>query len=153
MLLGCPRISPRWELDAIQALIKPQMRGAIEHQNGNQIWSRAASQITVRVWESFAAHANLPGVESPLHLSAAGEFHAVATFSVRDESLARALAVALSTALPDNWWIVGRLFVHGGRFFRRERRIKLKLVPATNVHLPRELRLAVRKALSDVRRS
>jgi len=39
---------------------------------------------------------------------------------------------------------VGRVFVRDGRFFRRERGYRLNLVEATNVHLPRAVRAALR---------
>ena len=58
-----------------------------------------------------------------------------------------ALALVLSQRLPDLWFVLDRLFVKAGRFYRRERGVKLNLVPATNVHLTRAVRGALRDLL------
>ena len=57
---------------------------------------------------------------------------------------AHALSVVVSSRLPDLWFVLGRLYVKGGAFFRRERGWKLNLVRANNVHLPRPMRDAIR---------
>ena len=58
----------------------------------------------------------------------------------------RAIALACSIALPDTWFLLKPLALFGGRFFRRERGYRLHLRPATDIHVPRE----VRTALSDL---
>jgi hypothetical protein len=42
------------------------------------------------------------------------------------------------------WITLERLFVRDGRFYRRERGYKFDLVEATNVHLSRATRAALR---------
>jgi hypothetical protein len=142
-LLACPRISPEWELSALQALIKPQLKGAILYRDGQQKWTRAARASAQRTVE--ALH-DLLGFNLLLHFPAAGDYHFIADVSHADSDEARAWAVALSNALPDFWLIVGRLFVKNGQFYRRRHGHKLSLVPATNVHLPRPLRAALKEA-------
>jgi hypothetical protein len=58
-----------------------------------------------------------------------------------------AFPLVLSRRLPDLWFTLDRLFVHAGVFYRRQFGYKLNLVPATNVHLPRATRAALRGAL------
>ena len=72
--------------------------------------------------------------------------------SVSREELPRAtaFAVVLSQALPEQWLVFGRLYLRGGKFHRRERGFKLNLVPATNVHLPREVRAAIGRTSSPL---
>ena len=57
---------------------------------------------------------------------------------------AHAFAVVVSSRLPGLWFVLGKLYVKGGRFFRRERGWKLNLVRANDVHLPRPMRQAIR---------
>ena len=143
-LLACPRVSPEWELLALQALIKPQLKGAILHRNGEQKWTRAARTSAERV---VAVVRERLGGDLLLHLPAAGDYHFVAEVAGADWDQTRAWAVALSSALPDLWLVVGRLFVKNGRFYRRRFGYKLSLVPARNAHLPRALRAALEDCL------
>ena len=53
----------------------------------------------------------------------------------------------LSRHLPGLWLVLDRLFIRDGRFFRRERGFKMNLVEASNVHLTRAIRDAVRGEL------
>jgi hypothetical protein len=55
----------------------------------------------------------------------------------------------ISRRLPEVWVVLGKLFVRNGKFYRREFGYKLKLVPATNVHLRRDIRAAIRKLLAE----
>ena len=84
-----------------------------------------------------------------MRFSLAGEYHFLA--SVRRESVeeAKALAILLSRRLPELWLVLGKLFVRNGKFYRRELGYKLNLVPATNVHLRRDIRAAIRKLLAE----
>ena len=84
------------------------------------------------------------GYDPQPHFPSAGDYHLVIKVPDRVWPLAMAFAVVLSEALPGVWLVLGRLYVRDGRFFRRERGVKLNLVPATNVHLSREIRGALR---------
>ena len=79
----------------------------------------------------------------PVDLPPAGDYWMVAQVPAVNVEEAKGLAVLLSTRLPDTWFVFDRLFVKGGRFFRRERGYKLNLVEATNVHLTRAVRAAI----------
>jgi hypothetical protein len=149
-LLTIPKVAPDWELSAIQALIKPQLRGPIKYRPARQPWSPDASAIVRQTCEAFqTALSDLSGgffdLENALKLEfpAAGEFRLIARFSEDDLPLARGLAVLLSAQMPGIWYGVHRLFVRDGRFFRRQYGYKLKIVEARNIHLPRAIRSAV----------
>jgi len=143
-LLACPRVSPEWELAALRALVKPQTKGAIAHRGGVQPWPAGAADRVADV--TAQVNARLGTAFAPLF--AAGDYHVVfGGTGTTDPAAARALAVAASGAVPDTWFVCGRLLVRGGAFFRRERGYKLNLVPATNVHLPRDVRAALRGVL------
>jgi len=62
-----------------------------------------------------------------------------------------AAALLLSQVFPGVWVVIHRLFVRDGRFYRRERGVKLTLRPASNVHLTRPLRAACTRAIAEVR--
>ncbi len=87
------------------------------------------------------------GASMPIHFPAAGDYRFVIEVADANSDEARACAAVLSTALPDLWLVAGRLFVKNGEFYRRQYGYKLSLVPATNVHLPRALRAALRGCL------
>ena len=59
-----------------------------------------------------------------------------------------ALALILSQRLPEHWFVLDRLFVNAGVCFRRQFGYKLNLVPASNVHLPRAIRAALRPLIT-----
>src|SRR5687767_2910807 len=141
-VFGCPRISPEWELDAFHALIKPRPeRAALLKAEPQQPWPARAkgalAEVRAIVAERF-------GYEPQIHADAAGDYHFVAEVADADVPIARAAAVLLSRRLPTTWFVVGRIFIRDGRFFRRERGYKLNLVEATNVHLPRYVRSALK---------
>ena len=141
-LFGCPRISPEWELDAFHALIKPRPeRAALLKAEPKQMWPAKAKAALAEIRQIIAERL---GYEPFFHVDAAGDYHFVAEVREVDVPLARAAAVLLSHRLPSTWFVVGRIFVRDGRFFRRARGYKLNLVEATNVHLPRAVRSAMR---------
>ena len=133
-------MSPEWELNAFRALIKPQARGPILHREASQPWTKRTEQ-TVRA-TAHEVERRL-GFRPELHFPPRGDYFMVADVPDAEIDAARALAVVLSKVLPDTWFVVGRLFVENGRFYRRARGYKLQLVEATNVHLPRAIRAAV----------
>ena len=141
-LFACPRISPEWELDAFHALIKPRPeRAALLKAEPQQPWPARARDALEDVRRIIAERL---GYELDVHAGAAGDYHFVAEVPDAEVQLARAAAVLLSRRLPATWFVVGRIFVRDGHFFRRERGYKLNLVKATNIHLPREVRGALK---------
>jgi len=144
-LLAVPRVSPEWELSALRVLMKPKEheKGAIRHRPAHQPWPSDAAE---RVESACRVARERLGYDPRPHLPPEGDYFLVLSIR-RDELLrATAFAVVLSQALPEQWLVFGRLYLEGGKFYRRERGFKLNLVPATNVHLPREMRTAIGKA-------
>ena len=141
LLLACPRTDPEWELGALRALIKPQTKGAIIHRDSRQTWPADAEATVRRIAAVIERRLVLP-VE--LHLPTEGEYFFLTRIPAKRQTDGLAFAAALSAALPELWLIYGRLYLRSGRFYRRERGVKLWLVEASNVHLPRELRAALR---------
>ena len=139
-LLACPRISPDWELHALRALIKPQNRGPIVHREAGQVWPRDGEEIVRTIADDIERRL---GYRAELHFPPRGDYFMVGDVPDAEIDSARAMAIVLSRRLADTWFVVGRLFVLDGRFFRRARGYKLDLVPATNVHLPRATRAAI----------
>jgi hypothetical protein len=93
LLLGCPRVSPDWELAALQALIRPQVRGPILH--------RAAEQTMPRYWRQIvkttsAALREIIGFEPDLHWPTSGDYWFAAQVDPSETTLARATAVVLT---------------------------------------------------------
>ncbi len=142
-VFGCPRVSPQWELGALLALTRPRPEhaGPILHTRANQPWPKRARGHVDAV---CAIVRDRLGYDPQIHLGAAGDYHFVADVAGADVPLARAAALLLSRRLPGVWFVVGKTYVRDGRFFRRARGYKLNLVEATNVHLPREVRAALR---------
>lgn len=145
-LLACPRVSPEWELGALRVLMKPHdwTRGAIEHRTPAQQWPPGA---TTEVEAALAAVRERLGIDPPAHFPDAGDFFFLAELDASQPHAGRALALVLSRRLPGLWLTIDRLFVRDGRFYRRERGVKLNLVEATNVHLPRQTRAKLRGLL------
>ena len=147
ILLAIPRISPERELAVIQALMKPQTGRQLRHQidAGEQAWPPEAG---IRIaWVTRTARRHF-GIDLPIHLVPAGEYFAIARIARTQLSAALATAVLISQTFPGTWIVVDRLFVRDGRFFRRERGVKLRLRPATNVHLTKSLRAALNRAIA-----
>lgn len=151
-MLAIPRLSPARELALLQALIKPQTGRHLRHHleagdTGEQPWPDDAVDRVARVADAARRELALP---IDFHLPAAGEYLTLARVAPQDLPAGLAVAVLLSKVFPDAWVVIGRLFVLGGRFYRRERGVKLNLRPADNVHLSREHRQAVTRAASDI---
>lgn len=144
VLFACPRVAPDWELAALRALMKPQARGPIAHRPATQAWSDAAERAARQACAD--ARARL-GYGPPLHFPRAGDFAFAAEVDAASLDDGKGFALLVSTRLPQLWFVFGRLFVRGGRFYRRERGVKLNLVPAANVHLTRAVRGALRDLL------
>ena len=143
-LLGCQRVSPEWELGALRALIKPQLRGAIEHRSGLQAWPRGAERIVRAACDEIATRLDTQFVP---HFPSAGTQYYVIEVEQEQLAEARALALLLSRRLSDLWLTMGKLFVLDGVFYRRQFGYRLKLVQASNIHLTRPIRQAMRDLL------
>jgi hypothetical protein len=146
LIFACPRISPEWELGMLHVLMKPkpQTRSAVEHRQGEQVWSAAAAASLLEVLKILNERLQTSLV---IHRPAEGEYHFLIEFTPPQKPEALALAQMLSHRLPDLWFVIDRLFVNAGVFHRRQFGYKLNLVPATNVHLPRAIRAALRGVL------
>jgi hypothetical protein len=143
-LFACPRVAPDWELGALQALMQPQARGAILHREARQAWPDAAAdavEAAATVVRERLAHL---GYDPRPHLPDDGDYHLVLAVEEHDAPAALAFAVVLSARLPNLWFVFDRLYLKAGKFYRRERGRKLNLVPARDVHLPRDIRAAIR---------
>lgn len=124
---------------------KVETRRVVEHRCGEQAWSSVAASAV----ETCAAIVTQRlGTELNVHWPRAGEFHLVIPFDrgQRDEVLA--LAVLISRRLPRTWFVIDRLFVLAGVFYRRRFGYKLQLVAARDVHLKRPIRAALSEELS-----
>jgi len=143
-MLACPRVSPEWELAALRALIKPQTKAAIAHRSAKQLWTRDADGIVAVACDRVAERL---GARFEPHLSPDGDYHFFLEFPASDVEPAKALALLLSRRLPKHWLVFDRLLVHNGRFYRRRRGYMLTLRPASDVHLKRDIRAAVRDLL------
>jgi hypothetical protein len=144
LLLACPRVAPDWELGALRALMKPQTRGAIAHRKATQPWDAGSP----RVIQAAARDAlERVGFDAEIHFPADGDYLFACEIERAACEEAKGFAVLASTRLPDLWFVLGRVFVKAGKFYRRARGFKLHLVPATNVHLTRPIRAALRDLL------
>lgn len=143
-LLACPRVSPEWELAALRALIKPQTKQSITHRTARQPWTRQCDSVVASACGDLAERL---GVRFEPHLSPDGDYHLFLEFPGSDVEPAKALALLLSRRLPKHWLVFDRLLVHNGRFYRRRRGYMLTLRPASDVHLRRDIRAAVRDLL------
>jgi hypothetical protein len=140
-MLACPRIAPDWELAALRALMKPQLKTRIVHRRAQQKWPADAAARVAAARRLVAERLEYePVIEFPL----AGDFFLIAPVSPEQFTHALAFAVVLSGALPGLWISVGRIYVLDRQFFRRKRGVKLDLVHAGNVHLARTHRTALR---------
>ena len=161
-MLACPRRSPAWEFESLEVLMRPHdyRREAIAHRRavagegeaaGLQPFAPADAARAVAVARDAAGRLGLPALgDDAVALPPAGDYHLVVAFALAADAadLARALAVAVSRAVPAAWFTLDagprRLFLLGGRFHRRERGYKLNLRPARDVHLPRGVRAKLR---------
>jgi hypothetical protein len=146
LLLVCPRISPEWELNSLRSLMKP--KGYKLHQPHDQTWPRNAMK---RIAETIHDARERLGIVPAVHQKPEGEYFFIAEFDRADADAARTWAVLLSSRLPKLWFVLDRLMIRNGRFFRRENGFKLFLVQATNVHLPRAMRSAVQDLIAPTK--
>jgi hypothetical protein len=144
LLLACPRVAPDWEFAALRALMKPQARGPIVHRLAAQIWSSRAREAIERSVAEVAEHL---GLYVAPHFPRDGDYHFACEVDAGEAEETKALAVLISSRLPELWFVLGRTYLKRGQFHRRAYGFKLKLVPASNVHLTRPLRAAVRELL------
>jgi hypothetical protein len=146
LIFACPRVSPEWELGMLHVLMKPKplTRSVVEHRKGEQPWSAAADASLEEVLTILKDRLETSLVT---HRQAEGEYHFLIEFTSPQKPEVLALAQMLSRRLPDLWFVIDRLFVNAGAFHRRQFGYKLNLVPATNVHLPRAIRAALRGVL------
>jgi hypothetical protein len=119
---------------------KEQEKGAIRHRPAHQPWPDDAAR---RVEGACRVARDRLGFDPRPHLPPSGDYFLVLSVPREELHRATAFAVLLSHALPRQWLVFGRLYLKDGAFYRRERGFKLNLVPATNVHLTREMRAAV----------
>ena len=124
--------------------MKPQTRGAIAHRKAMQAWPRNARAVLEEIREIVAARI---GFDAELRFPIDGDYFLVADVERAACEDAKGFALVASARFPGLWFVLGRTFIKGGRFYRRARGIKLKLVPATNVHLTRPIRAALRDLL------
>ena len=120
-------------------------RGKVEHLGGGQPplpvdAERTLGELLSIVGGRLGVDVAAWGIRFP----EMGEYYLVGQVPDGLEAAGRAVAVALSIALPEHWLVMGRLFLRAGRFHRRRRGYRLELVPATDVHLPRDLRAKLR---------
>lgn len=152
--LVVPVASPQRELHALRALVKPHhwTREAVRHRlatdatrSAEQAWEEAwRAPLLVRAREA----AGRVGVAVEWTELGGDAAHACLRFAPGTPApLARAVAAACSAGFPTTWFALGRLYLRGGRFWRRERGYKLNLRPAGDVHLPRGARAALRDLL------
>lgn len=144
LILAVPRLSPEWELSALRALIKPQLKSAIKHRDGAQAWSAGDMQ---RLRTLTADVSDRIGFVAELHFPRAGDYFAFSHFDPRQLETAKALAMVWSKVLIDRWVRIGRLLVLDGVFYRRERGFKLSLKRAKDVHVQRDIRAALRNMI------
>jgi hypothetical protein len=125
--------------------MKPQTRGAIENKPAAQVWPAGAEKLIQSTCR--AVRDRLGYDPGPLHFPRSGDYHFAAELNERQVDAAKGFAVAVSIGLPDQWFVFGRLFLRKGQFFRRKYGYKLNLVRASNVHLSRGVRAALRELL------
>ena len=147
VLLGFPRVSPEWELSTLAALMRPTAarRGKVEHRGGGQDpWPPGTDQHALNLLAAVADRLGVDVAAWAVQTPPAGEYFLVGQVPAEQEPAGRAAAVVLSRATPGQWWVLGRLFVRDGRFYRRRRGYRLELVAATDVHLRRDVRARLR---------
>ena len=158
--LEVPLASPHRQLHVLRAFIKPHdwTREAIRHRLDVDA-DPAAEQPWRAGWElEFAdaarAAAGRLGLAVTIDAAAGPGRHVAAGFAADAPADAvRAVAAACSARLPEVWMTLGSLHLRDGQFWRRERGRGLSLRRATDVHLPREIRAALRDLLARRRRT
>ena len=145
-LLACPKLDPTWELSAIGSLMKPNPAtgGPVRHREPEQPWTDDDAEAARRVVADAAAALS---VELGVADDALGDFHFLVNLNGGEPTTARGVALALSTARPDHWFRLDRLYVRQRQFFRRKNHYKLELTRASEATVPREVRAALRHLL------
>src|SRR4051812_39937367 len=136
-LLACPRVCPRWEIDALRALTKPQFKNAILHRPSVQTWPKNAGKIVNSLAAELGARL---GIEVTFHLPDGGDYFLVARFPAADYEIAKAVAVALSHRMADLWFVLDRHLIRDGHFYRRDRRVRFTMAKTKSIHVPRPIR-------------
>jgi hypothetical protein len=147
ILFACPRVAPDWELGALRALMKPQTRGFIAHRRALQPWSPTSRRV---VQDCVDALRERLGLQVEPHFPIDGDYAFACEIAHVEVEKAKALALLASARLPKLWFVLGRLYLKDGKFHRRARGFKLNIVPATNVHLTRPIRAALRDVLKPM---
>jgi hypothetical protein len=140
-ILGCPRICPRWEIDALRALTKPQFKQTILHRSATQIWPKDAARVVEEVAEQIGDRL---GFSPRIHLPDDGDYFLFAEISPNEFDAAKAMVVTLSNRFKGLWFALDRLLVKEGRFYRKNRRVRFTLSRAASIHVPRPMRNAMR---------
>jgi hypothetical protein len=145
-VLACPRISPEWEFNAYHALMKPNERtkGKIEHREAHQIWPAGGEEVVAATVKEFGERI---GFAPDVYQAEGGDYLFAIPFDTARLEEAKALAAVITRRLPGIWLTFDRLLVKEGRFFRRAKGYKLRIIPATNVHVRREVRAALKGIL------
>src|SRR5215218_6555374 len=97
ILFGCPRVAPDWELGALRALMKPQMRGAIAHRKAMQVWSRDGVTMLEAARDAVATRI---GFTPELRFAADGDYFVVADVDGAACEEAKGFALLVSRRLP-----------------------------------------------------
>ena len=126
-----------WTREAIRHRLETDADGSYE-QPWEPEYARQATDAAARAAERLGV--SYEAVPGATHLS----FRFAPGTAAE---LARAVGVVCSRRLPRTWWTVDRLALLDGRFWRRQRGRMLHLKPAPDVHLPREVRAAIRDLL------
>jgi hypothetical protein len=143
-------VSPEWELSTLAALMRPTAarRGKVEHLGGGQPpLPPEAPRVITELMSTVGDRLGVDLSAWDIQLPPMGEYFLVGQVPDALTDAGRAVAVVLSTSLPEHWFVLGRLFVRAGRFYRRRRGYRLELVEATDVHLPRQMRAKLRGLL------
>jgi len=147
VLLAYPKVSPEWEMGALRALMKPHdwTRAAIAHRPPEQAWPTEARGTVEQIVRHVLDRLD-PQPPPRLHFPEAGDFWFIVEGQSAQVEDLKALGLVLSARLPGNWLTLDRLYTRDGQFFRRKRdgTFKLRLVPASSVHLTRTVRAAIR---------
>ena len=99
--------------------MKPQLRRVIQHKAAEQSWPGANAETLIRAaWSDVRGRL---GYGPPLHFPASGDYWFAAEVPDRVAEEGKGLALVVSVRLPHLWFVFGRLFIKGGRFYRRQR--------------------------------